>query len=122
MDKKPERDEKQPESAVTEKRKLLKSIVVGGAAAGLTSLPDGWKKPVVSSIMLHAHAATTSGAPTPGGAPTPVTTAGPSRGALGDCPPGYLTSISTSGLAGTETYRVIGGSIVSPGGTFTYSG
>jgi len=43
------------------RRKLLKSIAAGtGAAVVGKSLPESWSKPVVDSVMLPAHAATTA--------------------------------------------------------------
>jgi hypothetical protein len=42
------------------RRKLLKSIAAGsGAVVAGKSLPESWTKPVVDSILLPAHAATT---------------------------------------------------------------
>ena len=41
------------------RRKLLKSIAVGtGAVVAGKSLPDSWSRPVVDSVLLPAHAAT----------------------------------------------------------------
>ena len=41
------------------RRKLLKSIAAGsGAIVAGKSLPDSWSKPIVDSVMLPAHAAT----------------------------------------------------------------
>ena len=64
-------DKKSSES----RRKLLKSIAAGGGAivAG-KSLPENWKKPVVDSVLLPAHAQT-SPAPTTTAAPTSCTIA-----------------------------------------------
>ncbi len=43
------------------RRKLLKSLVAGGGAAvTANSLPDKWAKPVVDSVLLPAHAQTTT--------------------------------------------------------------
>jgi len=43
------------------RRKLLKSIAAGsGAVVAGKSLPESWTKPVINSIVLPAHAATTS--------------------------------------------------------------
>lgn len=42
------------------RRKLLKSIAAGsGAVVAGKSLPESWSKPIVDSVMLPAHAATT---------------------------------------------------------------
>ncbi len=50
------RDRKSNES----RRKLLKSIAAGsGAVVAGKSLPESWSKPIVDSVMLPAHAATT---------------------------------------------------------------
>ena len=40
------------------RRKAISSIVVGGGAITLTQLPSKWKKPIVDSIILPAHAQT----------------------------------------------------------------
>jgi anaerobic selenocysteine-containing dehydrogenase len=41
------------------RRKLLKSIAAGtGAVVAGKSLPESWSRPVVDSVMLPAHAAT----------------------------------------------------------------
>jgi hypothetical protein len=44
------------------RRKLLKSIAAGSSAvvAG-KALPESWSKPVIDSVMLPVHAATTNG-------------------------------------------------------------
>ncbi len=42
------------------RRKLLKSIAAGsGAVVAGKSLPESWSKPVIDSVMIPAHAATT---------------------------------------------------------------
>ena len=54
------------------RRKLLKSIAAGsGAIVAGKNLPESWSRPVVDSVMLPAHAETTT--------PTPIT--GPFAGA-----------------------------------------
>ena len=61
-----------PENKSSEsRRKLLKSIAAGsGVVAAGKSLPELWRKPVVNSVMLPAHAATTgSGGNTDEGCP-----------------------------------------------------
>lgn len=51
-------DKKSSES----RRKLLKSIAAGsGAIVAGKSLPENWKKPVVDSVLLPAHAQTSPG-------------------------------------------------------------
>jgi len=43
------------------RRKLLKSIAAGsGAVIAGKSLPESWSKPIVDTVMLPAHAATTA--------------------------------------------------------------
>ena len=54
-------DKKSSES----RRKLLKSIAAGsGAIVAGKSLPESWKRPVVDSVMLPAHAQTSPPSPT----------------------------------------------------------
>ena len=46
------------------RRKLLKSIAAGsGAVVAGKTLPESWSKPVIDSVMLPAHAVTTTEAP-----------------------------------------------------------
>ena len=56
------------------RRKLLKSIAAGsGAIVAGKSLPESWSRPVVDSVMLPAHAQTStapSSGPFAGGATT----------------------------------------------------
>ena len=53
-------DKKSSES----RRKLLKSIAAGsGAIVAGKSLPESWKRPVVDSVMLPAHAQTSPPSP-----------------------------------------------------------
>jgi len=48
------------------RRKLLKSIAAGsGAIVAGKSMPNSWSKPVVDSVVLPAHAETTTLPPTP---------------------------------------------------------
>jgi len=42
-----------------ERRKVLQGLVASGAIAGAT-LPNKWKKPIVDTVMLPAHAQTTN--------------------------------------------------------------
>ena len=59
------------------RRKLLKSIAAGsGAVVAGKSLPESWSKPVIDSIVLPAHAATTDD--TGSGGPGVTTTGNPS--------------------------------------------
>lgn len=45
--------------SIESRRKLLKSIAAGsGAIVAGKSLPENWKRPVVNSVMLPAHAQT----------------------------------------------------------------
>ena len=55
------------------RRQLLKSIAAGsGAVVVGKSLPEAWSKPVIDTVMLPAHAATTDDSGSaPGGVPTP---------------------------------------------------
>lgn len=42
---------------VEERRKLLKSLVAGGAAIGaVAALPDSWKKPLINAVEVPLHA------------------------------------------------------------------
>ncbi len=64
------------------RRKLLKSIAAGsGAVVAGKSLPESWAKPVINSVVLPAHAATTDdGSGSEGGDQTtaaPTTTEAP---------------------------------------------
>ena len=61
------------------RRKALKSTLIGGAVISTSVAPDRWKKPVLDSVVLPAHAATTdeTGSGAPGNttaAPTPAPT------------------------------------------------
>ncbi len=42
------------------RRRLVATLAAGGAGSMLYSLPDGWKRPVVESVVLPAHAQTTA--------------------------------------------------------------
>lgn len=43
----------------TNRRRLIKTLAVGGGTAVITrSLPDNWKRPVVDAVALPAHAQT----------------------------------------------------------------
>ena len=61
------------------RRKLLKSIAAGsGAVVAGKSLPESWSKPVVDSMLLPAHATTTSNDSSVETTPAPTTTCNPS--------------------------------------------
>jgi len=58
------------------RRKLLKSIAAGsGAIVAGKSLPESWSRPVVDSVMLPAHAQTSTAPPAP-----PAPSSGPFAG------------------------------------------
>lgn len=40
------------------RRRLLKALGISGSAAGISALANGWKTPVVDTVFLPAHAAT----------------------------------------------------------------
>jgi len=83
-------DKKQPltgkkETKDSRRREVLKA---GGVIASAYAVPEKWKKPVVDSVLLPAHAATSpaptasptptmSTSPTPAPRPTPGPAAGP---------------------------------------------
>ena len=48
------------EKKTNDRRKVLKTTLAGGAVITTSIVPDKWKKPSMDSIMLPAHAATTS--------------------------------------------------------------
>lgn len=50
------------EFKINSRRNLLKALTVGGGAVTVTRLPATWSKPAVETVMLPAHAQTTSGA------------------------------------------------------------
>ena len=56
------------------RRKALKTIAAGSAAAGALAMTGKWSKPVVNSIILPAHAQATNGA-APATCTTQVTSA-----------------------------------------------
>ena len=59
------------------RRKALKTIATGTAAAGAMALTGKWSKPVVDTIILPAHAQATNGAaPVGTTSPAPTTTSG----------------------------------------------
>ncbi len=73
-------DQKKPEQAEKgidkSRRGMLKKAAAGAGVAvvaGVT-LPKKWTKPVMDSVILPAHAATTSGAGDTGGTTTTTTT------------------------------------------------
>jgi len=42
------------------RRKLIKALTVCGSSAAITKLPGSWSKPVLESVVLPAHAQSTS--------------------------------------------------------------
>ena len=55
----------------SKRRAILKSIAAGsGAIVAGKSLPEAWKKPVIDSVVLPAHAVTTDDTGSAPGAPT----------------------------------------------------
>lgn len=94
------------------RRAVLKSMVVGGGAAGAFSgLPTSWKKPMVASVMLPAHAQTTQ-----------VT------GSLENCESGTIGGsgpfyyVYTLTVSGTTVYNAYYMSGTINGGVFSASG
>jgi len=66
------------------RRKALKTLAVGTAAAGAMALTSKWSKPVVDTIILPAHAQATNGAaPVGTTTPAPTTTSGECSPVLG---------------------------------------
>ena len=66
------------------RRKALKIIAAGTAAAGAMALTGKWSKPVVDTIILPAHAQATNGAaPVGTTTPAPTTTSGECSSILG---------------------------------------
>jgi hypothetical protein len=47
----------QPNSSISSKRNTLKTLVAGGALAGM--IPETWRRPMVNAIVLPSHAQTT---------------------------------------------------------------
>ena len=43
-----------------QRRKVLKTTLAGGAVISTSIIPDKWKKPSMESIVLPAHAVTSS--------------------------------------------------------------
>lgn len=78
-----------PEDVVSSRRRLLKTVAVGGGAIGLTSLPGKWSKPTVASVILPAHAQTSG-----------------CVGTLANCPDGYLYS-TTHSYSGTNVKTAV---------------
>lgn len=66
------------------RRKALKTLAAGTAAAGAMALTSKWSKPVVDTIILPAHAQATNGAaPIATTTPAPTTTTGECSPVLG---------------------------------------
>lgn len=53
-------DENRKQPADQARRKVLKTIAVGTAAAGVLTVSSKWSKPVVNSVILPAHAEATN--------------------------------------------------------------
>ena len=59
----------------TSRRKVLRNTLIGGAVISTSAVPKKWSKPVLDSVLLPTHAATTDDLSTLGvGAPTPPPT------------------------------------------------
>ena len=97
---------------LVKRRMMLKSVVAGGGAVTIKGLPGEWAKPVVDSVIIPSHAATT-GTSTQGGttAPPGSTTRPPVCDVV--C---RVSTRSQSGEGfGNKTFT-------SPGGTYSYVG
>jgi len=85
---KPKKAEKQ--ASRNGRRAILKSMVIGGGAAGAFSgLPTSWKKPMVASVMLPAHAQTSPPS---------------STGSLSDC---SSDTMGDSGISFSEVFGYV---------------
>jgi len=92
---KPKKAEKQ--AGRNGRRAILKSMVIGGGAAGAFSgLPTSWKKPMVASVMLPAHAQTSPSS---------------STGSLSDCSSDILSVSDVPFTAYTYTFNVTGNNV-----------
>ena len=86
--------------AENSRRKLLKTAVVGGGVLGASkAMPEKWSKPVVDSVLIPTHAATTGSGGGPGGGTTaaPVTTVTPPTTSPPTTPPPTTTSMKMVG-------------------------
>lgn len=79
MTKKTDDKNRHAKDSDTPRRRLLKTVAASGTVFGLTALPGKWAKPVVASVMLPAHAQTSS-----------------CVGTLANCPSGFSYSSITS--------------------------
>ena len=52
---------KDPKKVTSSRRKVVKAGLIGGTVAASQAAPTKWTKPVVSSVLLPAHAAATGG-------------------------------------------------------------
>ncbi len=83
-------DEKKPEQVVEiidkSRRGVMQKAATGAGAAAVAgvTLPKKWTKPVMDSVILPAHAETTSGAGGAGGTTTTTTTPAPTTTGTGD--------------------------------------
>jgi hypothetical protein len=72
--------------AENSRRKLLKTAVVGGGIIGASkAMPEKWSKPVVDSVLIPAHAATTGSGGGGGGGTTVGPTTTPDAGCTKKC-------------------------------------
>jgi hypothetical protein len=93
------------------RRKLLKSIAAGsGAIVAGKSLPEEWKKPVVDSIMLPAHAQTS---PAPSPAPETCSTINVTFS--------FTTTVIGNGAVGYDIYPAGGGGSIDGDGIGFFS-
>ena len=94
------------------RRNLLKSLVAGGAAMSVKTMPESWTKPVVNAVILPAHAQSTPSVA--GSSPTWITPSG----SLGADFTERLSSFAVNAVTGAGTrpvsYAVLSGSL--PGG------
>ena len=88
------------------RRKALKTIAAGTAAAGAIALTGKWSKPVVDTIILPAHAQATNGA-----GPVGTTTLAPTT-TSGECSPiivGACIHVPASDAGYIESAEIGGG-------------
>ncbi|MFC1630713.1 hypothetical protein ACFL2N_02145 [Pseudomonadota bacterium] len=108
-------DKKSSES----RRKLLKSIAAGsGAIVAGKSLPESWSRPVVDSVMLPAHAQTSTAPPAPPRAPDGIysitNASSPPAGTSADDK--YRVCVTVNGSTADVTFQPIYTSGAGPGG------
>ncbi len=107
------------------RRSTLKSLLLGGGALTLGSLPNQWVKPVVDTVALPAHAETTTPArngftvETIGRAPSLLDRLIPSAHAsAAPFPGGGTLCIEQSGSGWEASYDVSGGAVLTGSGEF----